>query len=245
MSVPDPLYDQSEASPQSAASVRLLPPKTCVAFTASCSLVTTEHGSPASSATPRTGSAATTTTRVALTSCLLRPKMSRGLILRRRDLSPAFVPPISVILAVQPRAVHQWPDGLPGRSARGVDRDLRVGGGRTARRSVPVAGPDLQEEWRERPGSLVGADAEVFVMSPTRVLAISPDASRPWWEGVRGAWRAMHLKGITPRPPAVPTSWSLSMALRAQPAALTTDSIILLNDDGSVSADDRHGRGSR
>lgn len=55
---------------------------------------------------------------------------------------------------------------------------------------------------------VMGDDGLVYGISHRLVAAIDPDSSRPWWDGVRGAWSQFWIWGMAPEVPPPPHKWA-------------------------------------
>ena len=81
---------------------------------------------------------------------------------------------------------------------------------------------------------LAARNGSVTALSPTRMLSIEADASRPWWEGARSAWGLFDLWGMAPGLPPPPRNWLLRAHDGLLAPAMDGERLFLATAEGDV-----------
>ena len=81
---------------------------------------------------------------------------------------------------------------------------------------------------------LAAEDGTVTALSPTRMLSIEADASRPWWERARHWWGLFDLWGMAPSLPSPPRNWLLPAPGSLLAPAMDGERLFLATADGEV-----------
>jgi hypothetical protein len=84
--------------------------------------------------------------------------------------------------------------------------------------------------------SVAVAGRTVVAVSEGQVAAFDTGMRRPWWDGVRPAWRVFHIMGAAPEPPWRPDLWSMRAPRRAYPAVVAGGLVIVAGSNGEVFA---------
>lgn len=89
------------------------------------------------------------------------------------------------------------------------------------------------------PMHLAVDDGVIFASGPSRLLAIDPDSTTPWWEPVRGLWANFFIQGIAPEVPLPAAVWWRRMRDDAFAPALADGRVVVAWPDGLVRSYDQ------
>ncbi len=84
--------------------------------------------------------------------------------------------------------------------------------------------------------SVAVVDQTVVAVSDGQVAAFDVAMRRPWWDGIRPAWRVFHIMGAAPQPPWRPDLWSMRAPREPYAAAVAGGRVIVAGGRGDVFA---------
>ena len=84
------------------------------------------------------------------------------------------------------------------------------------------------------PAFVAARDNAIFAYGPTRLVALKPDSTTPWWEPVRGAWANFYILGIAPEVPVPDAYWWRRVPDGAFAPAVEAESVVLSWRNGLV-----------
>lgn len=84
--------------------------------------------------------------------------------------------------------------------------------------------------------SVAVVDQTVVAVSEGQVAAFDVNMRRPWWDGIRPAWRIFHIMGAAPQPPWRPDLWSMRAPPEPYAAVIAAGRVIVAGGRGDVFA---------
>lgn len=84
--------------------------------------------------------------------------------------------------------------------------------------------------------SVAVVDQTVVAVSDGQVAALDVAMRRPWWDGIRPAWRVFHIMGAAPQLPWRPDLWSMQAPREPYAAVVAGGRVIVAGGRGDVFA---------